>query len=130
MKIINNILKTLVYLRNLSWIFIYIFIVMYSLSISLYGNIEYIIGLCILDILYIYLTYLFYKNTSLNKKNNSKIFKIATINIIIESILYTSMSKSMYSILTIPFFLFYFLPYIILLVSVKFNELYMEKLKN
>ena len=68
MKLVNNILKTLVYLRNLLLILIYIFIVMYSLSISLKGDIEYIISLCALTILYIYLTYLFYKNTSLNKK--------------------------------------------------------------
>lgn len=130
MKLVNNILKTLVYLRNLLLILIYIFIVMYSLSISLKGDIEYIISLCALTILYIYLTYLFYKNTSLNKKNKLKILIIATINISVESIIYICINQSMYSILKIPFFLFYFLPYIILLISVKFNELYMKKLKN
>lgn len=130
MKLVNNILKTLVYLRNLLLILIYIFIVMYSLSISLKGDIEYIISLCALTILYIYLTYLFYKNTSLNKKNKLKILIIATINISVESIIYICINQSMYSILKIPFFLFYFLPYIILLISVKFNELDMKKLKN
>lgn len=130
MKLVNNILKTLVYLRNLLLILIYIFIVMYSLSISLKGDIEYIISLCALTILYIYLTYLFYKNTSLNKKNKLKILIIATINISVESIIYICINQSMYSILKIPFFSFYFLPYIILLISVKFNELDMKKLKN
>lgn len=130
MEIINKILKTLVYLRNLLLILMYIFIVMYSLSISLKGDLEYIISLCALTILYIYLTYLFYKNTSLNKKNKFKILIIATINISIESIIYICINQSMYSILKIQFFLFYFLPYIILLQSIKFNEIYMKKLKS
>ncbi|WP_343342748.1 hypothetical protein [Terrisporobacter petrolearius] len=124
MKIINNILKILVYLVNLFFILIYLLLVGYSLEISLDGI---LIVLVILEVLYIYLTYLFYKNTSLNKKNDYKIIIVVTISIIIAAILSTFINKS---ILTMSFFLFHCLPYIILIISMQFNKLCMKKLKN
>lgn len=124
MKIINYILKTLVYLVNLFFILIYLLLVGYSLEISLDGI---LIVLVILEVLYIYLTYLFYKNTSLNKKNDYKIIIVVTISIIIAAILSTFINKS---ILTMSFFLFHCLPYIILIISMQFNKLCMKKLKN
>ena len=123
MKIINYILKTLVYLVNLFFILIYLLLVGYSLEISLDGI---LIVLVILEVLYIYLTYLFYKNTSLNKKNDYKIIIVVTISIIIAAILSTFINKS---ILTMSFFLFHCLPYIILIISMQFNKLCMKKLK-
>lgn len=126
MKIINNILKTIVYLTNSFCVFYFIVCAMLLYEF----NITYSITLSMIAILYIYLTYLFCKNTFLNEEN---FFKIS-ISIIISIIMLVSIfidinhisphSISLYGALTLCS------PYVILLISVKFNELYMKKLKN
>lgn len=123
LETINFILKTLAYLINSPLLFIDLVIIPYSLGISLDYT---VVMLIILDVLYIYLIYLFYENTSLSKKNDYKIIIIVTINISLAAILYISTNKSL---LTLSFFLYYFLPYIILLISIQFNKLCMKKLK-
>ncbi|XTR39267.1 hypothetical protein ACQQ2T_15540 (plasmid) [Paraclostridium tenue] len=126
MKIINNILKSLVCLINLSWIFynsFWIILAFASFDFDI-EDIPFLILQSILVILYIYLTYLFYKNIVLSNENNLKIIKISIINIIISGILYTIQCKSIYYIFTGVFFVFYCLPIVILLISIKFNELY------
>ena len=126
MKIINNILKSLVCLINLSWIFynsFWIILAFASFDFDI-EDIPFLILQSILVILYIYLTYLFYKNIVLSNENNLKIIKISIINIIISGILYTIQCKSIYYIFTGVFFVFYCLPILILLISIKFNELY------
>lgn len=130
MKIINNILKSLVCLINLSWIFYNSFWIILSFDSFDIEYIHFLILQSILVILYIYLTYLFYKNIVLSNENNLKIIKISIINIIISGILYTIQCKSIYYIFTGVFFVFYCLPIVILLISIKFNELYMKKLKD
>lgn len=130
MKIINNVLKAIVFLINSCFIF---FNSVGDIVAVIYFEQEYIhliTGEIILLILYIYLTYLFYRNTILNEPNNFKISIISIIAIILGGILYTIQCKSIYIILTKVFFVFYCLPIVILLISVKFNELYMKKLKN
>lgn len=124
MKIINNILKSLVCLINLSWIFYNSFWIILSFDSFDIEYIHFLILQSILVILYIYLTYLFYKNIVLSNENNLKIIKISIINIIISGILYTIQCKSIYYIFTGVFFVFYCLPIVILLISIKFNELY------
>ena len=126
MKIIYNILKSLVCLINLSWIFynsFWIILAFASFDFDI-EDIPFLILQSILVILYIYLTYLFYKNIVLSNENNLKIIKISIINIIISGILYTIQCKSIYYIFTGVFFVFYCLPIVILLISIKFNELY------
>lgn len=130
MKIINNILKSLVYLINLLWIFYNSFWIILAFGLLDIANIPFLILQSILVILYIYLTYLFYKNIVLSNENTLRIIKISIINIIISGIIYTLQCKSIYIIFTGVFFVFYCLPIVILLISIKFNELYMKKLKD
>lgn len=129
MKIINNILKSLVYLINLSCIFYNSFWIILAFALFDFDieDIPFLILQSILVILYIYLTYLFYKNIVLSNENNLKIIKISIINIMISGIMYTLQCKSIYYIFTEMFFVFYCLPIVILLISIKFNELYMKK---
>ncbi|MFR6019212.1 MAG: hypothetical protein ACLUG9_16845 [Paraclostridium sordellii] len=139
MKIINNILKSLVYLINLLWIFYNSFWIILAFALFDFDieDIPFLILQSILVILYIYLTYLFYKNIVLSNENTLRIIKISIINIIISiiniiisGIIYTLQCKSIYIIFTGVFFVFYCLPIVILLISIKFNELYMKKLKD
>lgn len=132
MKIINNILKSLVCLINLSCIFYNSFWIILAFALFDFDieDIPFLILQSILVISYIYLTYLFYKNIVLSNENNLKIIKISIINIIISGIMYTLQCKSIYIIFTGVFFVFYCLPIVILLISIKFNELYMKKLKD
>lgn len=130
MKIINNILKSLVYLINLLWIFYNSFWIILAFGLLDIANIPFLILQSILVILYIYLTYLFYKNIVLSNENTLRIIKISIINIIISGIIYTLQCKSIYIIFTGVFFVVYCLPIVILLISIKFNELYMKKLKD
>ena len=126
MKIINNILKSLVYLINLLWIFYNSFWIILAFALLDIANIPFLILQSILVILYIYLTYLFYKNIVLSNENTLRIIKISIINIIISGIIYTLQCKSIYIIFTGVFFVFYCLPNVILLISIKFNELYIK----
>lgn len=132
MKIINNILKSLVYLINLLWIFYNSFWIILAFALFDFDieDIPFLILQSILVILYIYLTYLFYKNIVLSNENTLRIIKISIINIIISGIIYTLQCKSIYIIFTGVFFVFYCLPIVMLLISIKFNELYMKKLKD
>ena len=128
MKIINNILKSLVYLINLLWIFYNSFWIILAFALFDFDieDIPFLILQSILVILYIYLTYLFYKNIVLSNENTLRIIKISIINIIISGIIYTLQCKSIYIIFTGVFFVFYCLPIVILLISIKFNELYIK----
>ena len=128
LETINFILKTLVYLINSPGLFMDIVLIPYLLSVSLEDTVidAPVIGLIILDVLYIYLIYLFYENTSLNKKNDCKIIIVVTVSIIISVIFYICTNEPT---LTISFFLRFFLPYIIVLISIQFNKLCMKKLK-
>lgn len=128
MKIINNILKTIVYLINSIGIFYFI-----CVSIISYGygcSIKDSITLSMLAILYIYLTYLFYKNTFLNEENIFKIIILIIISIIMLAWMFIDMNNISSFAPTFSATLIFYCPYVILLISVKFNELYMKKLKN
>lgn len=123
MKIINNILKTLVYLSNTYCIVGYAFMSIYLGSISDFDLYLFIVlGEIIVVLGYIYLTYLFYKNTKLNKKNDLKIIVISIITIIFETsiLIYPYMCAS--GIFPEINFLWYCLPKALMLISIKFNE--------
>ena len=131
MKIINNILKTLVYLSNTFFIISYIFLFICSRALSNFDSYIFIaLGEIIVVLGYIYLTYLFYKNIKLNKKNELKIIVISIITIIIETsiLIYPYMCAS--GIFPEINFLWYCLPKALMLISIKFNELYMNKLRS
>ncbi|MGL5651707.1 MAG: hypothetical protein ACRDDE_08120 [Paraclostridium sp.] len=132
MEIINKILKTLVYLSNTYCIIGYAFMSIYLGSISDFDLYLFIVlGEIIVALGYIYLTCLFYKNIKLNKKNDFKIIVISIITTIIEtSILIFSYRNYINVISLVIYFLWYCLPKALMLISVKFNELYMNKLKS
>ena len=132
MKIINNILKTLVYLSNTFFIISYLFLFICSRALSNFDSYIFIaLGEIIVVLGYIYLTYLFYKNIHLNKKNDLKIIVISIITIIIEtSILIFSYRNYINIISLVIYSLWYCLPKALMLISVKFNELYINKLKS
>lgn len=127
MKIINNILKIIVYLSNTFFILMYMVLLVYLFTYFEKGDTKGIIELSISAILYIYLTYLFCINTTLNKKNDFKVNIIATSILILKGVSYILQCQSLYSIFTIPFFLWGYLPNIFLLISIKFNTLYNKK---
>ncbi|MGL5651706.1 MAG: hypothetical protein ACRDDE_08115 [Paraclostridium sp.] len=123
MKIINNILKTLVYLSNTFFIISYIFLFICSRALSNFDSYLFIaLGEIIVVLGYIYLTYLFYKNIHLNKKNDLKIIIISIITTIIETsiLIYPYMCAS--GIFPEINFLWYCLPKALMLISIKFNE--------
>ncbi|UOW69529.1 hypothetical protein [Paraclostridium bifermentans] len=131
MKIINNILKTLVYLSNTFFIISYIFLFICSRALSNFDSYIFIaLGEIIVVLGYIYLTYLFYKNIKLNKKNELKIIVISIITIIIETsiLIYPYMCAS--GIFPEINFLWYCLPKALMLLSINFNKSYMKKFKN
>ncbi len=131
MKIINNILKTLVYLSNTFFIISYIFLFICSRALSNFDSYLFIaLGEIIVVLCYIYLTYLFYKNIKLNKKNDLKIIVISIITIIIETsiLIYPYMCAS--GIFPEINFLWYCLPKALMLISINFNKSYMKKFKN
>ena len=131
MKIINNILKTLVYLSNTFFIISYLFLFICSRALSNFDSYIFIaLGEIIVVLGYIYLTYLFYKNIHLNKKNDLKIIVISIITIIIETsiLIYPYMCAS--GIFPEINFLWYCLPKALILISINFNKSYMKKFKN
>ncbi|GIM32239.1 hypothetical protein [Paraclostridium bifermentans] len=131
MKIINNILKAIVYLMNSIGIFYFICAAIISYGYDEYGcYIKDSIMLSILAILYIYLTYLFYKNTFLNEENIFEIIILIIISIIMLVWMFIDMNNISSFAPTFSDTLIFYCPYVILLVSVKFNKLYMKKLKD